>query len=182
MKNNATTSIALLLLSVGLFYTFTNVQYKEVKELNTIAGKYRDVLQDASNIIKLRDNLLVAYESIPQEEIDRINKALPDNIDTVRLAFDLDGIASRHSVSIKNIQVTTGASDGSSAIVLPEYAGVYEKATVSFTFISTYNNFMALLADLETNLRIMGINSIIFSANDSGLYEFRVSVETYWLK
>ena len=182
MKNNSTTSIALLLLSVGLFYTFTSVQYQEVKELNLVARKYRDVLQDASRIIELRDSLLITYESIPEGEIERITKALPDNINTVRLAFDLDGMASRYGISIKNIQAVVGPSGASNVVVLPEFEGVYERATVSFAFVSTYANFMRLLADLEANLRIMDITSIFFQANDTGLYEYQVSVETYWLK
>mgnify|MGYP001588611881 FL=1 len=130
----------------------------------------------------MRDSLLITYESIPAEEIDRINKALPDNIDTVRLAFDLDGMAARYGISIKNIQAVVGSSGALNVVVLPEFEGVYERATVSFTFVSTYANFMRLLADLETNLRVMDITSIFLQANDTGLYEYQVSVETYWLK
>ncbi|OHB11492.1 MAG: hypothetical protein A3G05_01655 [Candidatus Zambryskibacteria bacterium RIFCSPLOWO2_12_FULL_45_14] len=180
MKNNAT--IILLLLSVGLFYTFTNVQYQEAKSLQTIANKYQDVLAEASEAIELRDRLLSTYEAIPASEIERINKALPDNVDTVRLAFDLDGMASRYGISIKSIQAVVGADAGSSTIVLPELAGPYSEATVSFSFISTYSNFMRLLADLEKNLRIMDITSIKFLTSESGLYEYQISVETYWLK
>ena len=84
-----------------------NPLYEEVKELQTLANEYRGVLKNVSNIIDLRDRLLVAYQSLPQTEINRINKVLPDNINTVRLALDLDSMASRFGVSIKNIQVTT---------------------------------------------------------------------------
>lgn len=180
MKN--TTAIILLLLSVGLFYTFTNVQYQEVKGLYTLASEYQNVLRNTSAIVELRDRLLVTYETFPKAEIDRINKVLPDNINTVRLALDLDSMASRYGLSIKNIQATTGASGDANFIVLPEQASAYEKATVSFGFISNYENFMLLLADLERNLRIMDIRSISFQTSESGLYDYRVSVETYWLK
>ena len=180
MKNN--TAIILLLLSVGLFYTFTNAQYREVKELRTLANKYRDVLQDVSAIVELRDRLLITYKALPKAEIDRMNKVLPDNVDTVRLALDLDSLASRYGISIKNIQATTDASENANLIVLPEEAGVYDKATVSFGFISNYENFMRLLADLEKNLRIMDVRSILFESSESGLYDFQVSTETYWLK
>lgn len=175
-------AIILLLLSIGLFYTFTNGQYQDVKALRVLAGGYSDVLKNVSTIVELRDRLRVVYEAFPQAEIERINKVLPDNIDTVRLALDLDGMASRHGISIESVQTTVGANDGSDLIVLPGYAGAYEKATVSFSFISNYQNFRRLLADLETNLRIMNIKSLSFKAGESGLYNYQVSVETYWLK
>ncbi len=180
MKNN--TAIILLLLSFGLFYTFTNAQYQDVKGLYALANQYQNVLQNASLIVGLRDRLLVTYETLPRADIDRVNKVLPDNIDTVRLALDLDGMASRYGVSIKNVQTTTGAGADANLIVLPEHAGVYERATVSFSFVSTYENFMRLLADLEKSLRVMDIKSIAFEAGESGLYDYRISVETYWLK
>src|SRR3990167_4614487 len=88
MKHN--TAIVLLLLSLGLFYTFTNSQYREVKELSALANEYQSVLKNISQIVELRDSLLATYATIPVVEIDRMNKVLPDNIDTVRLALDLD--------------------------------------------------------------------------------------------
>lgn len=180
MKNN--TSIVLLLLSIGLFYTFTKDQYKEVKQLSALAGEYKDVLENVSRIVELRDNLLSTYSAIPKTEIERLNKVLPDHVDTVRLALDLDGMASRYGISIKNIQALAQGSESSNAIILPERASAYDKVTVSFSFISNYENFMRLLADIEKSLRIMDVKTVSFLASDIGLYDHQVSVETYWLK
>ena len=180
MKNNI--AIILLLLSVGLFYTFTNVQYRKVKDLRVLAGEYQNILENASAITDLRDALLVTYTAFPKEEINRLNKVLPDNVDTIRLALDLDGMASRYGISIKGIQTTIGATGDANLIVLPEYAGVYEKATVSFSFISNYDNFKRLLADIEQSLRIMDVKSASFQAAESGFYEYQISADTYWLK
>jgi len=179
MKNN--TAIVLLFLSVGISYTFTNDQYQDVKELQALSNKYSETLLNARAIVELRDQLLLTYESLPQADIDRINKALPDKMDTVRLALDLDGIASRYGVTIKSIQTTVVSNDLNS-VILPENAGVYDKATVSFNFVSNYENFTQLVTDLEKNLRIMDLKTVSFQAAESGLYEHQVLVETYWLK
>lgn len=180
MKSN--TAIILLLLSVGLFYTFTNAQYRDVRKLHTLANEYQNVLQRVSAIVELRDTLLSDYGTIPKTEIDRLNKVLPDDIDNVQLALDLDSMAARYGISIKSIQVATEASGGTDLIVLPEYADPYDKAAVTFSFVSNYENFLRLLADIEKSLRIMNVKSISFATSDSGLYDYQISVETYWLK
>ncbi|KKT14510.1 MAG: hypothetical protein UW76_C0026G0007 [Parcubacteria group bacterium GW2011_GWF2_44_8b] len=180
MKNN--TAIILLLLSVGLFYTFTNDQYQDVKKLYALSSEYRNVLQSVSAIVELRDRLLVTYETFPKAEIERINQVLPDNIDNVQLALDLDAMASRYGISIESIQAEVGVGNDASLVVLPENAGVYEKATVSLSFVANYENFMRLLADIEKSLRIMDVKSISFQTSESGFYEYEISADTYWLK
>ncbi|MDO8590034.1 MAG: hypothetical protein Q7R69_02075 [bacterium] len=180
MKHN--TAIVLLLLSVGIFYTFTNAQYQDVKKMYALSNEYQNVLQNVSAITELRDRLLVTYETFPKTEIERINKSLPDNIDTVRLALDLDGMAARYGISIKDIQAVTGTSEDATLIVLPGNENVYEKVTVSFGFIATYANFTRLLADIERSLRIMDIKSISFRVGESNLYDYKIVAETYWLK
>src|SRR3989344_153515 len=180
MKNN--TAIILLLLSVGLFYTFTNDQYQDVKKLYALSSEYRNVLQSVSAIVELRDRLLVTYETFPKAEVERINEVLPDNIDNVQLALDLDAMASRYGISIESIQAEVGVGNDASLVVLPENAGVYEKATVSLSFVANYENFMRLLADIEKSLRIMDVKSISFQTSESGFYEYEISADTYWLK
>lgn len=179
MKSNS--AIILILLSIALFYLFTGNQYQEAKALYRLAGEYQNILKNISAISELRDRLLVTYEALPQVEIDRINKILPDNIDTVRLAFDLDQIASRYGIAISRIRVETNASINPQLISLPS-SGPYDKVLISFSFVSNYSNFMRFLLDLERNLRIMDIIQVSFQSNETGLYEYKVAAETYWLK
>jgi hypothetical protein len=179
MKTN--TAIVLLLLSVGLFYTFTNDQYKQVKAISVTSSEYKDALNNTSQIETLRDNLLTIYNNISPLDIERLNKALPDNIDTVRLALDLDSIASRHGLAIKSLQAVTRPVGNGEFAVMSD-GNSYEKVVVTFNFVSNYTNFIGLITDLEQNLRVMNIKSVSFDTIDSGLYEHEVSIETYWLK
>jgi hypothetical protein len=175
-------NLILLLLSIGLFYTFTSPQYKEVKALQASVGEYRNVIENVSRIAEARDALLLDYETIPLNQLEHLEKILPDNVDTVRLALDLDTIASRYAISIKDVQVDNKVDTNAALIFLPEHALPYEKVTVSFSFISNYQNFMRMLGDLEKSLRIMDVKTVSFKISESGLYEHRMTVETYWLK
>lgn len=182
MNNNA--AIIFILLSVGLYYTFTGVQYQEVKELQAQASEYRNVLDNAEEIFNLRDALQTNYAAIPRAEIERLNKILPDTIDTMQLALDLDGVVSRYGVSLKSVRTTTEPSvTDPSLVVLPEYQNPYGKATVFFSFVSSYENFKKILADVEKGLRLMDIKIIAFQVNpNASLYEFQITADTYWLK
>lgn len=176
------TSLVLFLLAIGLFYTFTSPQYAQLKERQVVASEYQSVIANVSSIGETRDKLLINYESIPKAEIDRISKVLPDNADTVRLAVGLDAIASANGISVKNVQMEKSVNDASALLVLPDNAASYQKVTLSFGFVSNYANFMKFLSDLERSLRLMDVKAISFRTTESGLYEYRMTVDTYWLK
>lgn len=177
---NRTSALILILLSIGIFYTFTTRQYGDAQALADQAKEYRNVIDNAQKIAEARDNLLTSYESIPATEKDRLAKALPSNIDTVEIARDLDGIAGGYGITLKNIQVDTKSSNGQ--IVLPDYQAPYNKVTISFTFVASYQSFVKFMEDLEKNLRIMDVKSVHFEVGENNLYEHTVVVETYWLK
>ncbi len=182
MSNN--TAIVFILLSIGLYYTFTSVQYQEVKDLRVEAAEYKNVLDNAEQILNLRDALQSNYASIPRAEIERLHKALPDNVDTTQLALDLDGITSRYGVSLKNVLITSPQDYiDPSLIVLPENQPPYGKSSVTFAFVSSYENFRNIIVDVEKGLRLLDIREISFTANtDVTLYEFRITADIYWLK
>lgn len=175
-------NLILIVLAVGLFYTFTSPQYQEVKVLQASANEYQKVIENVSRIAEARDALLVSYEAIPRIERDKLLKVLPNNVDSVRLALDLDTIAGRYGIAIRNVRVDTKADPNAASIVLPDHKLPYEKAIVTFGFISNYENFIRLLTDLERSLRIMDIKSVSFRVAETGLYEHQIQVETYWLK
>ncbi len=176
------TSSILIIISIGLYYTFTSPQYDKVKELSLEAGEYRSVLDNISRVIETRDGLLGAYESIPEAELERLARVLPEDLDTVRFALDLDTLAGESGIAVKDIQVESNAPKDATLIVLPEYGNPYEKAPVSFSFISDYSNFRKFLVRLESNLRLMDIRSLSFRVGEGGLYEHKITVDTYWLK
>ena len=157
-------------------------QYALMKIQYALSSDYRNILDNASVIAGLRDNLLTSYETLPTQELDRISKVLPDDVNTVELALGLDNIASRYGIAVKSVGVNTGESQDAALIVLPEYQKPYDKVTVSLGFVSTYSNFMSLLKDLEKNLRIMDVKSVAFQSTESRLYEYLISFDTYWLK
>lgn len=179
MRNS--TAIILILVSLGVFYTFINPQYQEVVELQSLAGDYRNVLDNVSIISETRDQLISSYRNIPTSEIERLSKVLPDKADAVRLALDLDTIASNHGITIDQVSVFTGNEQGAS-IIRQDNSGPYKITPVSITFVSNYQNFAGFLEDLEKSLRLLDVKSIVFDTNESTVYEHQITIEVYSLE
>lgn len=180
---NSLSSTILILISVGLFYTFTSPQYSEVKRLGLIKADYQEVLDSASAIIEARDRLLIEYESIPPVDLDRLNKLLPDDVDTVRLALDLDSIGANYGITISELVATVDPLGGAFGMAEEEFVGPpYNKILITFRFSSDYENFTRFVGDIERSLRIMDVQTVSFQVGETDVYEHEVSAVTYWLR
>ena len=179
---NKTAATILLLLSLGIFYTYISPQYGAAQELAAQAAEYRAIVENVARIGEARANLQTVYESIPLTEKERIMKVLPSSIDAVGLSRDLDTIAAQYGISIKSVQVDTAADPTAPSSLTSDSGRPYERAKVSFSFVSNYANFTKFLSDVEKSLRIMDVKTLTFQVTEAGLYEHQVVVETYWLK
>lgn len=188
--NRNTTAIILLILAVGIYFTFTSGKIDELKAVLAINKEYQDAIDNSVKLIKVRDDVLKAYNSISEVDKDHLNKMVPDNVDNVRLIIDVkDDIAAKHGLSIKNIKTTspiappTGASsNNSSANPSSGDSSKYGVVTLSFGVTTTYDQFIAFLQDLESSLRILDISKLTLTTNDLGTYDFTVELKTYWVK
>lgn len=180
MKNS--TAFVLLMVSVGVFYTFISPNYEKVQSLREQSQKYKDTLSSIEELNNKRDDLQVKYENTPQAEIVKLEKVLPGNVDTVNLAMNFDAIASNYGISIKSIRTVEDGNETGADIIQDSDSASYGAVSVSFSFVATYEDFRNFIADIEKSLRIIDIKSVTFNPSESGLYEFNVSVDTYWLK
>ncbi len=185
MKNS--TAFILLLISVGLFYTFIGPQWQDVQALQIQEASFSTALDNVNTLVAKRDQLLAQYKNIPPEQIDQLSKILPNNVDTVNLALDLSTVAALYGISIKSVetsansQLSAGNNINASAVDATAVAP-YQTVFVTFTFTSTYDNFRKLLNDLEKSLRILDVQEVAFKTGTNNLYDYRVSIETYWTK
>ena len=180
MKNS--TAFILILISIGLFYTFTSPEYTKVKALRTSAAEYKNVLTNVSKLIETRDMLLDKYQDIPKSEINKLDKILPGNVNTVELAVDLDSIAAKYGVIIKEVSVKDANDSGSSTVIQPTTGRPYDSAKVMIIVAASYEGFRNFIRDLEASQRIANVKDLSFRSQDDGSYEFQVTIETYWVK
>jgi Tfp pilus assembly protein PilO len=177
-------STFLIVVSIALFFSFTDPTYKDVKVLSAENAQFDEALVRARELQSVRDELLSRYNTFTTENLDRVEKILPDNVDNVRLILDLDGIASQYGIVIRDLSIPNnrGGSDVvGEAVVIESSLG---KIELNFNFTSSYEDFKKFLNDLEQSLRIVDIKKISIKPKDleGDLMDFDLNIETYWLK
>lgn len=175
----------LILIAIGVFYTFVNPHWQATKVLLSEKDQYDQALTKSKELQRIRGDLLAQYNAMNRGDLDKLKKILPDNVDNVQLLIDLQSIASRYNISIKNVKnVNTGvvSVDGKKPEVAEAKNVKYKSADLGFTASATYSDFKSFLSELEKSLRLIDVTKITFVSNDSGRYDFDIGIRAYWLK
>jgi Tfp pilus assembly protein PilO len=171
-------SIVLLLASIGLFFGYIDPAYGKIRESRVEKLEYDQALTNSEDLRAERDKLLKKYNAMPASEVDRLGKLLPDNIDNVRLVIDIDEMAKTYGMRIRNFKTETVQKTDA----IGADPSVYGTLKLSFSTTASYATFLGFLHDLERSLRLIDVTSVSFVPTDAGLYDFSVTVKTYWLK
>lgn len=192
--NKNLTPIILIILAIGIYFTFTRVKFDEIKSIRAVNQVYVQALENSEKLIKVRDEVVGNYNKLDIADRENLEKIIPDNIDNVRLIIDTNSVAARHGIILKNIKTITTddkastnsntptppASQNNSAVT--PVVGSYNTMTLKFTVASSYDAFKAFMTDLESSLRIMEVSKIILKVGESSIYTHDVEIKTYWLK
>ncbi len=165
---------------------YTNPTFQASKSLATQAASYNDALSKAQQLRAMRDSLLSKRNTFSNEDVTKLEHVLPDNIDTIRLIIDINNIASKHNLSLGNLQlgsISDSRSTQSSAAV-GSSGDPIGSVQIGFTVSTDYDTFLAFLHDLEHSLRIIDVDKISFDSSTSqttGSSTYTLDLRTYWL-
>jgi hypothetical protein len=175
--------IILIGAAFGLFVLYTNPTYQASKAVAAQVASYDDALTKSTELKASRDKLISKRNTFSPENVDKLSKILPDNVDNIRFTIDINGIAARHNLSLKNVQLGTVSDSKTQRNALSGGASgdAVGSVTIGFSVTSSYDNMLAFLADLEHSLRIIDIQSIVFTANNGDSADYTFNIRTYWL-
>lgn len=183
--------------AVAGFFVIVNPLYENISLKREQVASYDEALNNSKALEAERDKLTQKYNSFYPENLSRLQKLLPDNVDNIRLILEIEKIASPYGMVLKDVKYDTANKD----TAIPQAVSALQKEEASarknydvwnleFSTQGTYNNFINFVKDLENNLRIVDISSIQFFSNTSvGLnpslaeaYKYSFKIRTYWLK
>ena len=117
-------------------------------------------------------------------DIANLKQLLPNNIDNVRLIIDINNIAQKRGLIVRNPSIISDAStnQSQSEVAVRNLTPDKSSVVISFSVSASYEILKMFLGDLDRSLRIVDIDSVAFSSNDKNLYDYKISLRTYWLK
>lgn len=179
------TPLILVALSVALFVLYTDPAFQATKEVKAQVDAYDNALTKSQELKRVRDQLVSKRTALRVDDLQKLEKVLPDNVDNIRLIIDIDNIATRRGVPLKNVELgqisdTSGARD---PLAVGDSGSPIGSVELTFNVSASYEDFLGLLADLEHSLRIVDIESIEFDAPAEGeRSEYTITIRTYWLR
>jgi hypothetical protein len=175
--------IILAILAIGLFAMYTNPTYQRAKGVLASVNSYNDALSKSKELRKIRDEKIAAFNTFSPDNKTRLTQLLPDNVDNIRLIIDINGIAGRHNLALKNVSLGTISDSANARTALA--AGASGEAVgsieIGFSVATTYDNMLAFVADLEHSLRVLDLENIHFTVSDKGMSDYDFKIRTYWL-
>ncbi|MDP3965268.1 MAG: hypothetical protein Q8Q13_00520 [bacterium] len=190
--NNFTASI-LIIASVGIFFGYINPTYggrtgylelerRSIVELREEKDRYAEALEKTKEIERARTGLLEKYNNISIEDRTRLEKLLPDHIDSVRLIIDINNIASGYGMTLTNISISESGVSGfeeSNEAIGPQEER-FRAVEFRFGITGAYDEFRAFLFDLERSLRLVDVRTVTFGADEEE-YDYSITLVTYRL-
>ena len=181
------TPFLLIVISIGLYFMHIAPRYSEVQNLRAQVAQYNDALTRAKDLEKKRDELLTTYNTFSPDNLDRIEKLVPDTVNSVKLVSDINNVAGKYGIIIKSISTLDQPIDNSQSVATGGTpVKPYVTTVVAFKFSASYQNLVLFLKDLEKSLQLIDIKSIGFDVPtdvaSKGVYGYQVSFQTYSLK
>ncbi len=186
-------------LSIAGLFIYIKPLYDNVKTLQQDIKDQNLTLSQSKELQEKSDSLITSFGKINKQNMDRLDKFLPDTVNNIQLILQLQSIAEENGVSIKNVDFAVPTVEEKE--VSAEAAGAQTEGAVEqlpygifdleFKTQARYGEFVYFLEAVEKNLRLIDVRSISFtipprtrtSVNfDPDIFEYTVKIQTYWLK
>ncbi len=181
----------MIAICVGSYYMYISPMWSDVDSLIAKKAEYENVLLKTKEIAQERDAAIASYNSIPQEDLDKLNKIVPETFNEAFVANTISSLAAKYGMSLSefsaNLPVTQERTDENSTDTTNDNK-LYKTETIKLKLKGQFGQFTNFLNDLESSLHLMDIKNIVISANSGGKnpsdlnMEYDLDINTYSLK
>jgi hypothetical protein len=106
--NKNTTAVILIVLAIGIYFTFTRAQVSQLQIIKAQNDEYQKAIDNSVKLVSIRDGVEEQWRQVSPEDQENLNKIVPDNVDNVRLIIDVkDDIAAKYGLFLKNIKTAS---------------------------------------------------------------------------
>ena len=177
--------LIIIVICVGAYFLYLGPTYSDIQSLSAKRDSYSQVLQTAQNTTAVRDRVLATYNSISQDDINRLQKIVPETFQSVVFANHLSSVAARDGFILDKLSMTDTTQADQGQQVVSAAQNQYKTISVSFSTGGQYQSFIKFLKDLESDLYLSDVTSLKISAGSAGKnsssFNFDVALNTYSL-
>lgn len=183
-------SFVVIGICIGMYFLYIRPEVAEVKSLVSRKAEYDDVLVKSREIKDKRIVLDNQYNSISEADLSRLDKVIPDTFDVISFINNINSVAVRDGIIIKDFKATNSNSVQTAERGLPEKSapsGNYVTNLVTLSLSGRYFSFQKFLLDLESNLSLVDVISLSMNPENTGksvddTFSYSLSLQTYSLK
>lgn len=174
---------------IGLFYL--GPEWRTFRILRQRLENLTATSVELDVLVQNRDELISKINTIPQTDLSRIEKAVPQGPHGAEFLVLLEGLAVRHGLVLKRVDLAGIEKAREAAQNQPRPSGLLaETATASgdikelpanLNVAGSYEKLKAFLEDLELNLRLIDIEELSFTApSKADIFDFSLKLKTYY--
>lgn len=175
----------ILVIAAGLvFFLYTDPKYQDVKALRAQEAEYDKALTQSRELQEVRNKLISKRNTFSPDDLRKLERLLPDNVDNIRLIIDIDTIAGRYGMRIRDVSVSAPMStrEERGATAVGDAGDKVGSVELGFAVSARHEDFVRFLADLERSVRIVDVKAVSFTVGEGDLTQYGVSIKTYWLR
>lgn len=176
-------------LTVFGFFWYLQPTYAEIQTLQGQISSYDETLSQVDQLQTELNNQLEKRDSISNQQLQQLNRLLPETVDTVRFLIELDQIAAQHGMSVDDVSFSGaptrfGGSGGNNSGA----ASGYNSLEASFSVSGSYTDVQNLMRDIERSSRLLDITNFSLTVPGDGgeeslrigSNEYQFTLRTYW--
>lgn len=191
--NNPIISFSVIVLSLAFVFLYVFPAYSSNQKSRDYVVSLAATLKESEKIRDRIDETKVSMAAIKQSELDQFEVFLPERVDTIRFANNIQSIARTNGIILSNIKIADGISETASSEATTAKQGLlrtisldsktneaqgsekraagvgsnkptkYKATKATFVFATTYEKFHLFLNDLERSLGVIDLVSLSFS-------------------
>lgn len=178
-------SLVSIILAALIYPFFVTPLWDEVSVRLNDKKQIESAQASVDNFIERRNELVKIVETIPQEDINRLARVLPESINPLTTIVDIENLARVNGFILKGSVGVEGKKE-SAAPVVAEAGAVapkqpYETTVFTLNVVGPYTALKPFLEDLAQSLTLFDISSLSFSTSETGVYDFTIHIRTYSL-
>lgn len=169
-----------------MYFVYIKPTGDKVKALSIKKSGYDNILSKTKELKQTREDILTVYNSISIEDIDRLNKIVPETFSPVLFLNDLTAIVSQYGMKVGDFKTNEPKPENRAAIIAQSKGDSYVTTIVNFSLSGPYSEFLKLLNDLESSLRLIDVVGLTVTSNYRSTSEnslnYSLELKTYSLR